>query len=130
MDLMATGRKTAVCRSETTQVRELLNAIALTWRNFARNLSPQEKNAMQATWGACLNKYPLDTLKMAIALKNSRGQKWPPTSPGELIEWADDVQRVINNAEWLADSLGDIGFDPAEYKRMCINADLAKLWRA
>lgn len=88
-------------RQELHPVMAYIGAI---WPNFAAGKTPQQKRTMIAAWESALADVPVGLQKKAIDRMVRAGQKWPPSSPAELREWCNAVQKPMD------------GFDMAFYR--------------
>lgn len=75
--------------------------IASIWPNFASGKTPQQKRQMIAAWETTLSDVPVQLQKSAIDAKAQAGQKWPPSSPAELLEWCDAIRKPMNGFDVL-----------------------------
>ena len=78
------------------EVHPVMAYIGAIWTNFAAGKTPQQKRAMIAAWESALADIPIGMQKKAIDRMVRAGQKWPPSSPAELREWCDAVQRPMD----------------------------------
>lgn len=73
--------------------------IGALWPNFAAGKTPQQKRTMIATWESALADVPVGLQKKAIDRMVRAGQKWPPSSPAELREWCNAVQKPMDGLD-------------------------------
>ena len=78
------------------EVHPVMAYIGAIWTNFAAGKTPQQKRAMIAAWESALADIPVGLQKKAIDRMVRAGQRWPPSSPAELREWCDAVQKPID----------------------------------
>lgn len=78
------------------EVHPVMAYIGAIWTNFAAGKTPQQKRAMIAAWESALADIPVGLQKKAIDRMVRAGQKWPPSSPAELREWCDAVQKPMD----------------------------------
>lgn len=78
------------------EVHPVMAYIGAIWTNFATGKTPQQKRIMIAAWEAALKDIPVGLQKKAIDRMVRAGQKWPPSSPAELREWCDAVQKPMD----------------------------------
>ena len=78
------------------EVHLVMAYIGAIWTNFAAGKTPQQKRAMIAAWESALADIPVGLQKKAIDRMVRAGQKWPPSSPAELREWCDAVQKPMD----------------------------------
>lgn len=86
------------------ELHPVMAYIGAIWPNFAAGKTPQQKRTMIAAWESALSDVPVGLQKKAIDRMVRAGQKWPPSSPAELREWCDAVQKPMD------------GFDMAFYR--------------
>ena len=73
--------------------------IGALWPNFAAGKTPQQKRTMIAAWESALADVPVGLQKKAIDRMVCAGQKWPPSSPAELREWCNAVQKPMDGLD-------------------------------
>ena len=78
------------------ELHPVMAYIGAIWTNFAAGKTPQQKRTMIAAWESALSDIPVGLQKKAIDRMVRAGQKWPPSSPVELREWCDAVQRPMD----------------------------------
>lgn len=78
------------------EVHPVMAYIGAIWTNFAAGKTPKQKRAMIAAWESALADIPVGLQKKAIDRMVRAGQKWPPSSPAELREWCDAVQKPMD----------------------------------
>ena len=86
------------------ELHPVMAYIGAIWPNFAAGKTPQQKRTMIAAWESALADVPVGLQKKAIDRMVRAGQKWPPSSPAELREWCNAVQKPMD------------GFDVAFYR--------------
>ena len=86
------------------ELHPVMAYIGALWPNFAAGKTPQQKRTMIAAWESALADVPVGLQKKAIDRMVRAGQKWPPSSPAELREWCNAVQKPMD------------GFDVAFYR--------------
>lgn len=86
------------------ELHPVMAYIGAIWPNFAAGKTPQQKRIMIAAWEAALEDIPVGLQKKAIDRMVRAGKKWPPSSPAELREWCNAVQKPMD------------GFDVAFYR--------------
>lgn len=86
------------------ELHPVMAYIGALWPNFAAGKTPQQKRTMIAAWESALADAPVGLQKKAIDRMVRTGQKWPPSSPAELREWCNAVQKPMD------------GFDVAFYR--------------
>ena len=102
--------------------------IAAIWPNFAAGKTPQQKRAMIASWEQALSDAPVKLQKKAIDAKAQAGQKWPPSSPAELLEWCGAVKRPMDGFDeiWYRQCAEDGILDPDFCHRQIEKYEAAK----
>ena len=78
------------------ELHPVMAYIGAIWTNFADGKTTQQKRAMIAAWESALADIPVGLQKKAIDRMVRAGQKWPPSSPAELREWCDAVQKPMD----------------------------------
>lgn len=78
------------------ELHPIMAYIGALWPNFAAGKTPQQKRTMIAAWESALADVPVGLQKKAIDRMVRAGQKWPPSSPAELREWCDAVQKPMD----------------------------------
>ena len=73
--------------------------IGAIWPNFAAGKTPQQKRTMIAAWESALADVPVGLQKKAIDRMVRAGQKWPPSSPAEMREWCNAVQKPMDGLD-------------------------------
>ena len=73
--------------------------IGAIWPNFAAGKTPQQKRTMIAAWESAIADVPVGLQKKAIDRMVRAGQKWPPSSPAELREWCNAVQKPMDGLD-------------------------------
>ena len=86
------------------ELHPVMAYIGAIWPNFAAGKTPQQKRTMIAVWEQALSDIPVGLQRKAIDAKVRAGQKWPPSSPAEMREWCNAVQKPMD------------GFDVAFYR--------------
>lgn len=81
------------------EVHPVMAYIGAIWINFAAGKTPQQKRAMIAAWESALADIPVGLQKKAVDRMVQAGQKWPPSSPAELREWCDAVQKPMDGMD-------------------------------
>ena len=81
------------------EVHPVMAYIGAIWTNFAAGKTPQQKRAMIAAWESALADIPVGLQKKAIDRMVRAGQKWPPSSPAELREWCNAVQKPMDGLD-------------------------------
>ena len=78
------------------ELHPVMAYIGAIWTNFVAGKTTQQKRAMIAAWESALADIPVGLQKKAIDRMVRAGQKWPPSSPAELREWCDAVQKPMD----------------------------------
>lgn len=78
------------------ELHPVMAYIGALWPNFAAGKTPQQKRTMIAAWESALADVPVGLQKKAIDRMVRAGQKWPPSSPAELREWCNAVQKPMD----------------------------------
>ena len=78
------------------ELHPVMAYIGAIWPNFAAGKTPQQKRTMIAAWESALADVPVGLQKKAIDRMVRVGQKWPPSSPAELREWCNAVQKPMD----------------------------------
>lgn len=86
------------------ELHPVMAYIGAIWPNFAAGKTPQQKRTMIAAWESALADVAVGLQKKAIDRMVRAGQKWPPSSPAEMREWCNAVQKPMD------------GFDMAFYR--------------
>ena len=83
------------------ELHPVMAYIGAIWPNFAAGKTPQQKRTMIAAWESALADVPVGLQKKAIDRMVRAGQKWPPSSPAELREWCDAVQKPMDGFDMV-----------------------------
>lgn len=88
-----------------TDLHPIMGLIAAKWPNFGNGKTPQQKKAMIAVWEKDLSDIPISLQRAALDKKIKCGQMFPPSSPAELRNWCNEIQKPMDalDAKFYAD---------------------------
>lgn len=96
-DRAMTVAQTALDRpAEPVDLHPVMGLIGALWTNFGNGKTAVQKRRMMAAWETALDDIPVKLQLEAIKRKARAGQVWPPSSPAELREWCDAVQKPMD----------------------------------
>lgn len=101
-DRAMTVAQTALDRPvDAVDLHPVMGLIGTTWVNFGAGKTAAQKRQMMAVWEQMLSDIPVRLQLEAIRRKAQAGQKWPPSSPAELLEWCDAIRKPMNGFDVL-----------------------------
>lgn len=88
-----------------TDLHPIMGLIAAKWPNFGNGKTPQQKKAMIAVWEKDLSDIPISLQRAALDKKIKSGQMFPPSSPAEVRNWCNEIQKPMDalDAKFYAD---------------------------
>lgn len=88
-----------------TDLHPIMGLIAAKWPIFGNGKTPQQKKSMIAVWEKDLSDIPFSLQWTALDKKIKFKQKFPPSSPAELRDWCEEIQKPMNDfdAKFYAD---------------------------
>lgn len=93
--------------------------IGALWANFGAGKTAQQKRQMIVSWETALADIPVGLQLEAVRRKAKAGQVWPPSSPAEIRQWCNEVQRPMNSFDrlWYQTCLEEGLLDPEHCRK-------------
>ena len=106
----------------------VMGLIGAIWANFGAGKTATQKRLMVAAWEAALEDIPVAIQLEAIRRKVKAGQVWPPSSPAEIRQWCNEVQRPMTSFDrlWYQTCLEEGLLDPEHCRKQIENYETAQ----
>ena len=100
-------------------IHPVMALIGALWANFGAGKSKAQKVQMIKGWEDALSDIPVGLQLEAVRRKAKAGQVWPPSSPAEIRQWCNEVQRPMNSFDrlWYQACLEEGLLDPEHCRK-------------
>lgn len=98
---MTTASNLSPAAEDGKQVHPVMALIASTWTNFAAGKKAEQKRQIILAWESALSDIPIGVQLEAIKRKAKENHVWPPSSPAEVRDWCNEVQKPMNGMDIL-----------------------------